>query len=89
VRDIVLGRCSMCHAAAPNWPGLHWPPKGVMLETDAQIAAHARDIALQAGYSHAMPPANLTYMEASERAALVDWYAGLGRGETSAVAALR
>jgi uncharacterized membrane protein len=29
VTDIVLGRCSMCHAAEPNWEGMHWPPKGV------------------------------------------------------------
>jgi len=83
-RDIVLGRCAMCHAAAPNWPGLHWPPKGVALETDAQIARHAREIALQAGYSHAMPPGNLTYMEPAERAVLVRWYAGLGRAQGSA-----
>ncbi|NBC96660.1 MAG: cysteine desulfurase [Deinococcus-Thermus bacterium] len=77
VRDIVLGRCSMCHAAEPVWQGIHWPPKGVMLETEAQIAARAREIYLQSGVSHAMPPANLTYMEPSERAAIVEWYRGL------------
>jgi uncharacterized membrane protein len=25
----------MCHAAEPGWEGLHWPPKGVVLETEA------------------------------------------------------
>ena len=27
VHDIVLGRCSMCHAAEPVWSGLLWAPK--------------------------------------------------------------
>ncbi|MEM6309651.1 MAG: urate hydroxylase PuuD [Pseudomonadota bacterium] len=72
--QIVQGRCSMCHAAEPAWDGLLWPPKGVMLETEAQIAHHAREIYLQSGISHAMPPANLSYMEDAERAQLVAWY---------------
>lgn len=74
VQDIVLGRCSMCHAAEPVWEGLHWPPKGVRLETTYQIVRQAREIYLQAGVSHAMPPANLSYMEAEERALIVAWY---------------
>ena len=59
VHDIVLGRCSMCHAAEPVWEGLLWAPRGVRLETQAQIARQARQIYLQAGLSHAMPPANV------------------------------
>ena len=74
VQDIVLGRCSMCHAAEPVWDGLMWAPKGVMLETPQQIAHHAREIYLQSGISHAMPPANLSYMEPEERARIVAWY---------------
>ncbi len=74
VHDIVLGRCSMCHAAQPGWEGMHWPPKGVRLETEAQIARQARAIYLQAGLTHAMPPANLSYMEPAERAKIVAWY---------------
>ncbi|WP_417770163.1 urate hydroxylase PuuD [Stappia sp.] len=79
VRDTVLGRCSMCHAAEPLWEGLAVAPKGVRLESDAEIAAHAREIYLQAGRSHAMPPANLTYMEPSERALLAAWYESVAR----------
>ena len=75
VTDIVLGRCSMCHAAEPLWEGMHWPPKGVMLETEAQIAQHAREVYLQSGVSHAMPPGNLTWMEEDERAAIRAWFA--------------
>jgi uncharacterized membrane protein len=74
VVGIVQGRCSMCHAAEPGWEGLHWPPKGVVLETEAQIAQEARRIYLQAGVTHAMPPGNLSYMEPEERAAIVEWF---------------
>jgi uncharacterized membrane protein len=76
VHRIVQGRCSMCHAAEPVWPGLHWPPEGVMLETEAQIANRAKDVYLQAGVSHAMPPGNLTEVTAEERAAIRRWFEG-------------
>ncbi len=74
VTDIVAGRCAMCHSAEPSWDGMLWPPKGVRLETTAQIARMARDIYLQAGLSTAMPPANLSYIEPEERAKIVAWY---------------
>ena len=70
----VIGRCSMCHTAEPSWPGVPRAPKGVMLDSDAAIAAHAREIYLQAGRSHAMPPGNVTEIEPQERRAIVDWY---------------
>jgi uncharacterized membrane protein len=74
VADTVRGRCSMCHTAEPGWPGVHRAPKGVILETDSEIAAHAREIYLQAGRSHAMPPGNVSEIEPMERKAIVDWY---------------
>ncbi len=74
VRDTILGRCSMCHAREPGWEGIVVPPKGVTLETDGDIAAHAREIYLQAGRSHAMPPANVTQISGDERRLLVAWY---------------
>ena len=78
VVGIVQGRCSMCHAAEPGWDGIAWPPKGVKLETEAEIAHEARRIYLQSGVSHAMPPGNLSYMEPEERAAIVRWFRGAG-----------
>ena len=72
--DVVVGRCSMCHAREPVWEGIHWPPKAVVLETEADVARQATPIFLQAGISHAMPPANVTYMEPEDRAAIVRWY---------------
>ena len=74
VRDIVLGRCSMCHAREPGWDGIRRAPKGMLLETGPEILAAAREIYLQSGASRAMPPANVSYMEAEERAAIRRWY---------------
>ncbi len=74
VTDIVLGRCSMCHAAEPSYEGVLWAPKGVVLETPAQIAHEARRIYVQSGLTHAMPPANLSYMEPEERMKIVQWF---------------
>lgn len=83
VVDIVLGRCSMCHAAEPGWEGIHFPPKNVVLETPAQIAAEAKRIYLQAGLSHAMPPANVSYMEPAEREAIILWFQSAGKTPTA------
>lgn len=74
VRDIVLGRCSMCHAAEPFYERVYWAPKGVMLETDQQIVSQAKTIIMQSALSHAMPPANVSYMEPEERKMLLNWY---------------
>ena len=74
VRDIVLGRCSMCHAREPYYDKVLWPPKGVMLETDSQIISQAHAIITQSSLSHAMPPANVSYMEEEERQTLLRWY---------------
>jgi uncharacterized membrane protein len=79
-RDIVLSRCSMCHTAEPVWEGVYWAPKNVLLDTDARIAEHARQIFLQAGVSHAMPPGNVTEIPQEERAVLARWYKT--RGDT-------
>ncbi|MEO0547540.1 MAG: urate hydroxylase PuuD [Pseudomonadota bacterium] len=74
VSETVLGRCSMCHAAEPMWEGIIAPPKGVVLDEDHLIARYAREIYLQSGRSHAMPPGNLTDMTDDERQAIVRWY---------------
>ncbi len=76
--DIVLGRCSMCHAREPVWEGILWAPKGVLLETEADIARNAQQIYLQAGVTHAMPPANVTFMEPEDRDAIIRWVRNAG-----------
>ena len=74
VHDIVLGRCSMCHGREPVWQGIRWAPNGVLLETKSDVARAARQIYLQAGVSHAMPPANITDLPPEDRAKIVAWF---------------
>lgn len=75
VYDTVLGRCSMCHSAEPFYSeDMLWAPKGVHLETEQQVAQYAREIYLQAGLTHAMPPANVSFIEPEERERIVQWY---------------
>jgi uncharacterized membrane protein len=74
VRDVIMGRCSMCHTAEPVYEGVLEAPKGVRLDTDAAIANHAEQIAIQAGFSAAMPPGNVSEITPSERALIVTWY---------------
>jgi uncharacterized membrane protein len=78
VVGIVQGRCSMCHAAEPGYEGIYYAPKGVVLETPSQIAHEAQRIYMQAGITHAMPPANLSFIEPQERAAIVKWFRSAG-----------
>jgi uncharacterized membrane protein len=80
VRDLVSTRCSMCHTAEPAWEGLRAAPKGVVFESDNAIALHARDIYLQAGRSHAMPPGNVSGMTREERALINAWFETAAEG---------
>jgi uncharacterized membrane protein len=80
VTDIVLGRCSMCHAREPFYDGIHRAPKNVLLETPLEVAMAAEQIYVHAGVSNAMPPANGIYMEAEDRAALVRGFRAANKG---------
>ncbi len=83
VKDAVSTRCSMCHSSEPVYEGINRPPKGVTFETDAEIAAHAREIYIQAGRSHAMPPGNVTDMTDDERKLLTAWFeSSVSEGKT-------
>ncbi len=77
-RDVILGRCSMCHTAEPVYEGVLEAPKNVHLDSDAAIANHAEQVAMQAGFSHAMPPGNVTEMTPEERALIVAWFREAG-----------
>ncbi|NIY80782.1 urate hydroxylase PuuD [Celeribacter sp. HF31] len=77
VHDIVVTNCSMCHAKEPYWEGMASPPKGIRLETTQQVATLAKEIWLQAGVTHAMPPAgSYMYLDDDSRAAIRKWYEG-------------
>ncbi|MEP1931483.1 MAG: urate hydroxylase PuuD [Roseibium sp.] len=74
VMAIVPGRCAMCHAREPFYEGIHWAPKNVFLETEADVVRSARQVYLQAGVTNAMPPANVSHMELEERTKIIRWY---------------
>lgn len=78
VTSTVIGRCSMCHAREPVWDGIHHAPKGVLLETPADVARAAREVYVQAGLTDAMPPANVTGMEDQERDLILRWFRQVG-----------
>jgi uncharacterized membrane protein len=73
--EIVVARCSVCHAPQPVWPNVAAAPKGILLDTPERVLSHARLIDLNAVRSHAMPPGNVTDMTAEERATLAAWLA--------------
>jgi uncharacterized membrane protein len=75
VKNIVISRCSMCHAAEPVWPGIPTAPRGVMLDDSEQIWRHAPLIEAYAVRSQAMPPGNITEMTSKERLLLASWLA--------------
>lgn len=75
VANIVMGRCSMCHAAEPFQEGIHIAPKNVRLDTPDAVALHSPAIRLQAVLTHAMPPNNVSGMTMEERRVLATWLA--------------
>ncbi|HRK23518.1 MAG TPA: urate hydroxylase PuuD [Beijerinckiaceae bacterium] len=77
VSDIIVSRCSMCHAPEPVWDGIQIAPKGVMLDTPERIALQADAIRMWSVLTHAMPPNNLTEMTGEERRTLADWLKSL------------
>lgn len=74
VADLITGQCAMCHAAQVYMPGLAAAPGGVMLDTESRVAVYARDIYLQSGVSHAMPPGNFAFLTEHDRALIRRWY---------------
>jgi uncharacterized membrane protein len=75
VADIVISRCSMCHANEPVWAGLAAPPKGILLDNAERIRRQAHLIDINSVRSHAMPPGNVTEMTGEERRLIAAWLA--------------
>jgi uncharacterized membrane protein len=76
-QDIILARCSVCHAAEPVWLGIAVAPKDVRLDTPEFILRHARQIEITAVLANAMPPGNITEIGDDDRRRLAAW---IGRG---------
>ena len=78
VEEIILSRCSMCHAAEPVWAGIVTAPKGILLDDPDHIRRNARLIGRNAAWASAMPPGNVTDMTGGERAVIAAWIASAG-----------
>jgi len=74
VQAIAASHCASCHAARPTFDGIAVAPKGVMLETPAQLRRWAQAMRQQV-QTEAMPPGNMTDMTAEERAKILAWIA--------------
>ena len=78
--ELVTERCAICHAHEPQWDGMAFAPKGLVLENEADILAAVDGIFWQAAASHAMPPGNVIWVDDEERLMLANWRAML-RGD--------
>lgn len=79
--ELVIERCSSCHAREPQWGGLAFAPKGVILETEQQIMQHSEAIYWQSAVSYAMPPGNVIWIDEDERAILRRWRDAISSGK--------
>ena len=73
VAAVVEQRCATCHSAQPTDESFSTAPKGVVLDTPAQIKAQSAAIEEQAVDTKAMPLGNVTGMSEEERALLGRW----------------
>ena len=71
--ELVIDRCSSCHARVPIWDGLAFAPKGIYLETEADVLRQVEAVYWQAAASRAMPPGHVIWVEDDERALLAMW----------------
>ncbi|MDI1287393.1 MAG: urate hydroxylase PuuD [Reyranella sp.] len=76
VQPIIQARCVSCHATKPTQEGIAAPPKGVILETPAEIHLRAAAIYQQAAQSRVMPPGNMTHITDAERRMIARWFKG-------------
>jgi len=73
VQKIINDRCTSCHAASPINKDFDAPPKGVKLETPAQMAREKTRIRQQTVDTKTMPQGNVTKMTDEERKLLGWW----------------
>lgn len=74
VRVIIAQRCAVCHSESPGM-GFVEAPKGLKLDTPAQMVEAADRIKMQAVDRQVMPLGNATKMTVEERALLGRWIA--------------
>jgi uncharacterized membrane protein len=73
VAEVIISRCAMCHSSAPSWEGIGIAPKGVLLDTPANIQRQMEAIRVFAVLTQAMPPHNISEITDGERRVLARW----------------
>jgi uncharacterized membrane protein len=74
---IVQKHCVMCHSVKPTHAAFQEAPKGVALETIADLKKYAKAVYAQTVQNKAMPLGNKTGMTEDDRAALGRWLKAL------------
>ena len=72
-RAVVNRRCIECHSARPTNRAFPIAPKGVMLDTAAQMKRYAGRIEVTTAVERTMPLANMSGMTDEERRVLARW----------------
>ena len=73
-QEIIVSKCSMCHAKEPLWENMENAPKLVNLETPTDIINNIDNIYKQSVLSYAMPPGNISFLEENERSLINQLY---------------
>ena len=73
-QEIIVSKCSMCHAKEPLWENMKNAPKLVNLETPIDIINNIDNIYKQSVLSYAMPPGNISFLEENERSLINQLY---------------
>ncbi len=73
VAEIIAMRCAMCHSETPVWQGFAIAPNGIRLDHPEFTERYKKAVRLQAGFTRAMPPNNLTEMTEAERTIIRNW----------------
>lgn len=74
VHEVVMQRCSSCHASTPTQPGFPSAPQGIVFESEADVVRQAAAIYQQTVVSKAMPIGNLTEITEEERQLIGTWF---------------
>ena len=73
-QEIIVSKCSMCHAKEPLWGNMKNAPNLVNLETPTDIINNIDNIYKQSVLSYAMPPGNISFLEENERSLINQLY---------------
>lgn len=73
-QEVIVSKCSMCHAKEPLWENMKNAPKLVNLETSIDIINNIDSLYKQSVLSYAMPPGNISFLEDNERSLINQLY---------------